>query len=76
MKGEVMKLYKTKTFWAGVATVIAAAAAYFTGEASMAQAAQMGATGLLAILLRSGVLKAQQPVVRSQDGAGPLADIE
>ncbi len=50
-------LFKTKTFWTGAAAVLAAIGSYATGEATVAQAGQMALTGLVAIFLRSGLIK-------------------
>ena len=52
-----MILLRTKTFWTGLAGVLAAAAAYFTGEATLSQAMQMALTGLVAIFLRHGLIR-------------------
>jgi hypothetical protein len=52
-----MLLVRTKTFWTGLAAVVAAAGAFFTGQADLAQAAQMAFTGLTAMFLRHGLVK-------------------
>jgi len=50
-------LIKTKTFWGGIAGLVAAAGAYFTGDIDVGQAIQMVVTSLLAIFLRDGIKK-------------------
>lgn len=55
-----MELLHTKTFWTGLAGVIAALGAYMSGEADLWQAAQIGLTGLMAIFLRHGLVKSSQ----------------
>lgn len=52
-----MELLRTKTFWTGLAGVVSAAGAYFTGQADLAQAMQMALTGLVAIFLRHGLVR-------------------
>lgn len=55
-----MSLFKTKTFWTGIAAVATAAGAYLGGEAGLMEAAQTAFTGLAAIFLRAGILSAGQ----------------
>ncbi|MCF8033862.1 MAG: hypothetical protein K9K66_17600 [Desulfarculaceae bacterium] len=55
-----MGLLKTKTFWTGVAALATAAGTYFGGEAGLWEAAQTALTGLVAIFLRSGLLRLPQ----------------
>jgi hypothetical protein len=55
-----MSLIKTKTFWTGMAALATAAGTYFTGEATLASALQTALTGLVAIFLRSGMLRLPQ----------------
>ncbi len=52
-----LALLKSKTVWTGVAALTAAAGAYFTGQMTGAQAAQLAVTGLLGLFLRMGVQK-------------------
>jgi hypothetical protein len=52
-----MTLWRTKTFWTGLAAILAALGAYLSGEADLAQAGQMALTGLVAIFLRAGLVK-------------------
>lgn len=52
-----MILWRTKTFWTGLAAMLAALGSYLSGEANLAQAAQMALTGLVAIFLRAGLVK-------------------
>jgi len=47
-------LGRQKTFWAGLAGIIAAAGAYATGDMTSAQAIQTALGSLLAIFLRQG----------------------
>lgn len=50
-----MSLFRTKTFWTGLAGVIAGLGAFISGEASGAEALQVALTGLVAIFLRHGL---------------------
>ena len=50
-------MFKSKTFWTGVAAVVGAAGGFFTGGLSAVAAIQMGLTGLIGIFLRQGVEK-------------------
>ena len=50
-------LLKTKTTWAGIAGIVGAAGAYFTGEIELATALQTGIGCLIAIFLRDGIEK-------------------
>lgn len=52
-----MILWRTKTFWTGLAAILAALGSYLSGEAGLAQTAQMALTGLVAIFLRAGLIK-------------------
>lgn len=49
-------IYKTKTFWAGISAVVAAAGGFFTGSMDIGTAIQTALTGLIGIFLRQGVL--------------------
>jgi len=51
------KLHETRTFWTGVAGILAAAAGFFTGEVELGPALQTGVAGLIGIFLRSGMLE-------------------
>jgi hypothetical protein len=51
------KLFKTKTFWTGVAGIITAVGACATGEMELQSAAQMAVTSLLGIFIRHGMVK-------------------
>lgn len=53
--------YRNKTTATGIASLIGAAAAYYTGTLPMADAIQLATTGLLAIFLRQGIHKATPP---------------
>lgn len=52
-----MELFRTKTFWAGVTGVLAAAGGYITGEMELGAAINTALTGLIGIFLRSGIIK-------------------
>lgn len=52
---------KHKTTAAGIASIIGAAAAYYTGTLPVADAIQLATTGLLAIFLRQGIDKGPTP---------------
>ena len=60
-----MKLFRTKTFWTGVAALISAAAGFFTGQTDLAQSLQMALTGLTAIFLRHGIVREFGPGERN-----------
>lgn len=51
------ELLKSKTFWTGVTAVIGAVSGYFTGELEIANALQIGFTGLIGIFLKHGMVK-------------------
>lgn len=51
------KWYQSKTILTGIAAVIGAAGAYFTGQAAPADALQTATTALIGIFLRTGMLK-------------------
>lgn len=51
------RLWKSKTFWTGLAALGAAAQQYATGEATLTQAITIASTALLAIFLRDGQAK-------------------
>ena len=48
---EKKKLFKSKTFWAGIVVVVTGVGGYFTGEANVQELIQSG-VGLLMIVLR------------------------
>lgn len=50
------KIYQTKTFWTGLATVLAAAAGYYSGTMDTGTAIQTGLAGIMAICLRDGMI--------------------
>lgn len=54
-----MNIFKTKTFWAGLSGIVAAAGGYATGEFTTAAAVQTALTGLIGIFLRHGMSKAE-----------------
>jgi len=51
-------MIKSKTVWAGVATVVTALGGFFTGAMGATEAIQLGVTGVTAIFLRHGISKA------------------
>lgn len=53
------KLIKTKTFWAGIGGLTAAAGAFFTGEMSLPQTIQVAVTALMGIFIRHGMVKSE-----------------
>lgn len=84
---DIIALLKTKTFWTGVATAAVGVGAYVAGEATVTEALQPLAIGLLGIFLRHGLVKAT-PVIADLSSApatpglaipvpaaGPLADL-
>jgi uncharacterized membrane-anchored protein len=46
---------KSKTVWTGIIAIVGALAAYFTGEASLADTLQLILTALIGMFLRSGI---------------------
>jgi len=52
---EPKNILKTKTFWTGIAGLLAAASGYFTGDMSTGDAVQVALTSLIGIFLRSGI---------------------
>jgi hypothetical protein len=57
----------TKTFWAGVASIIAAVGGYFTGELTAAQALPIISTGIIGIFLRNGMANETKKVTDNSD---------
>jgi hypothetical protein len=53
----VGKLLKSKTFWAGVAAIVAGVQGIFLGDISLDASVQLIATGLIGIFLRDGIRK-------------------
>ena len=58
MSDRNMVIFKSKTFWTGLAGIAAAGTGYATGEFSTAEAVQTGFMGLIGIFLRLGIAKA------------------
>ncbi|MES2249209.1 MAG: hypothetical protein V4645_18155 [Pseudomonadota bacterium] len=52
-----MNLLKSKTVWAGLAGVIAAAGGYYTGDITAGAALNAGLTGVIGVFLRLAVEK-------------------
>lgn len=55
----MLSWYKQKTFWAGMAAIVAGVGGYLTGTLDLNAAVEMVATGIIAIFLRQGVEKAK-----------------
>jgi len=53
------ELFKSKTFWAGVAGVITAVGGAVTGAMSIPEAVQLATTSFLAIFIRDGISKSK-----------------
>ena len=51
------ELLTTKTFWAGVSSIVAAVGCYCTGECSLPQMLEIVSMGLIGIFLRHGLVK-------------------
>ncbi len=51
------RLKNSKTFWAALATIVAAVGGYLTGEIALGTAFQAIVTALLGICLRDGIAK-------------------
>ena len=51
------ELLKSKTFWTGIAGLVAAAGGFFTGTIDLGTAIETGVTSLLAIFLRHSIAK-------------------
>ena len=58
MNGEI---FKSKTFWTGVAGVVAAASGYFTGAMGLYPAIMSALGSLAAIFIKDAVVSATQP---------------
>ena len=56
MNEPTKTIWRSKTFWTGVAGIIAAAGGFYAGEMSAGQAVQTGITCLIGIFLRSGMI--------------------
>ena len=48
-------LLTSKTFWAGISAVVAAAGGYLTGAMDLSAAIQTAATGVIGIFLRDAI---------------------
>lgn len=53
-----MVIFKSKTFWTGLAGIAGAGVGYASGEFSTAEALQTALLGILSIFLRQGIEKA------------------
>ncbi len=51
------RLFRTKTFWAAVAALIAATEQVATGSATLSEALQMIIPAVLALFIRDGIAK-------------------
>jgi len=65
-------MLKSKTVWAAVTSLVGAAAAVATGEATIAEGLQIGVTAILAIFLRHGVSKSQNAAEAAVDAASSI----
>lgn len=55
-----MSIYKTRTFWTGIAALVASAGGFLTGTMPAAVAIQTAFTGLMGIFLRAGIAKVEK----------------
>lgn len=53
------RLLKTKTFWAAMAALVAAAERVMTGQSSLTEGLQIAVPALMALLLRDGIAKGE-----------------
>ena len=68
-------MWKSKTLWAALASLIAAVASVVTGEATIAEGLQIGVTAILAIFLRHGISKSQDPSEAAVEAASSVSPI-
>lgn len=54
-KSRIKSLATSKTVWTGIASIIGAAAGFYTGTLPAAGAVQIAVNGLLAIFLRDAI---------------------
>jgi len=52
---EKKKFYQQKTFWAGIAGLVTAAAGYATGDLGLLGASQLAIGSLIGIFMRQGI---------------------
>ena len=55
------RLMKTKTFWGSLAAILAVAERVATGNATIVQGLQIAIPAVLAIFIRDGIAKQEQP---------------
>lgn len=55
------EIFKSKTFWTGVAGVVTAASAYFTGQLGLYPAIMSALGSLAAIFIKDAVVSASKP---------------
>ena len=68
-------MWKSKTLWAALASLIAAVASVVTGEATIAEGLQIGVTAILAIFLRHGISKSQDASEAAVEAASSVSPI-
>lgn len=66
-------MWKSKTLWAALTSLIGAAAAVATGEATISEGLQIGVTAVLAIFLRHGVSKTQETAEAAVEAASSIS---
>ncbi len=54
---DSMPLWKTKTFWGGIAGVVAAVSGYLTGDMTLAAAISAGVVALTMVFQRVAIAK-------------------
>jgi hypothetical protein len=64
-------MLRSKTMWVGLLAALGGVSAWATGEATLAEAAQVVVTAVLAIFLRMGV---QKSTVAAEDAAEAAVD--
>jgi hypothetical protein len=62
-------MWKSKTLWAALASLIAAVASVATGEATISEGLSIGVTAILAIFLRHGISKTQDAAEDAAEAA-------
>ena len=65
-------MLKSKTVWAAITSIVGAAAAVATGEATIPEGLQIGVTAILAIFLRHGVTKSQEAAEEAAEVASSI----
>tara|TARA_R100001443_G_scaffold40536_1_gene53974 strand:+ start:6262 stop:6495 length:234 start_codon:yes stop_codon:yes gene_type:complete len=65
-------MWKSKTVWAALTSLLGAAAAVATEEASLAEGLHIAVTAILAIFLRHGVAKTQDTAEAAVEAASSV----